>query len=129
MPLKYHPKSGTIVICDFGTGFVPPEMVKARPVVIVSPRFRRRPSLCTVVPLSSVTPDPVEPYHHRLSPGAYPPARSDMWAKCDMLATVSLARLDRVKTGKRQYATFELAEVELQAIRDCVKTALGLGGA
>lgn len=127
MPLKYHPKSGTIVICDFGTGFVPPEMVKARPVVIVSPRFRRRPALCTVVPLSSVMPDPVEPYHHQLSPGAYPPARSDMWAKCDMLATVSLARLDRVKIGKRQYATFELPEAELRAIRECVKTALGLG--
>jgi uncharacterized protein YifN (PemK superfamily) len=29
MSLPYHPKQGTIVICDF-KGFVPPEMVKRK---------------------------------------------------------------------------------------------------
>jgi hypothetical protein len=28
MPLTFHPKPGTIVICDYSTGFRPPEMVK-----------------------------------------------------------------------------------------------------
>lgn len=49
-----------------------------------------------------------------------------MWAKCDMLSTVSLARLDRVKTGKRRYVTFDLPGADFEAIRDCVRIALGL---
>ena len=89
MGLKFHPNRGAILICDYSSGFRPPEMVKARPVVIISPRHRRRPGLCTVVPLSSSEPEPIEPYHHELSVGAYPLAKGRMWAKCDMLATVS----------------------------------------
>jgi uncharacterized protein YifN (PemK superfamily) len=30
MPLKYHPKQGTILVCDYA-GFRPPEMIKTRP--------------------------------------------------------------------------------------------------
>lgn len=127
MPLTFHPPPGTIVICDYGSGFVPPEMVKTRPVVIVSPRFRRRANLCTVVPLSTTAPDPVEPYHHPLSPGAYPPAAGrPMWAKCDMLATVALARLDRVNLGKRNYTTFTMPAEDMKGIRRGVLHALGL---
>ena len=101
-------------------------MVKARPVVIISPRHRRRPGLCTVVPLSSSEPEPIEPYHHELSVGAYPLAKGRMWAKCDMLATVSLDRLDRIKTGKRQYGTFKMPSADMDAILAGVKAALGL---
>jgi mRNA interferase MazF len=127
MALTFHPPTGTIVICNYGTGFVPPEMVKARPVVIVSPRFRRRADLCTVVPLSSTAPEPVEPYHHPLSAGTYPPAAGrPMWAKCDMLATVSLARLDRVKVGKRIYTTFLMPAADMEGIRQAIRHALGL---
>ena len=129
MPLLFHPAPGTIVMCDFGTGFIVPEMVKVRPVVVVSPRFRTRPKLCTVVPLSSTEPRPLEPYHHRLSAGAYPPARGPMWAKCDMLATVSIDRLDRIKTrgrgGKRSYVTFAMPPDDMAAVMACVRVALG----
>jgi uncharacterized protein YifN (PemK superfamily) len=31
MPLTFHPNAGDIVICDYSTGFQPPEMVKVRP--------------------------------------------------------------------------------------------------
>jgi mRNA interferase MazF len=31
MPLKFHPEPGTILICDYTTGFIAPEMVKRRP--------------------------------------------------------------------------------------------------
>ena len=130
MPLTFHPATGTIIVCDYGTGFVAPEMVKVRPVVIVSPRFRSRPGLCTVVPLSSVEPRPMENYHHRISDSAYPPARGPMWAKCDMLATVSLARLDRIKVrgagGKREYLTFEMPADDMAAIQIGIRFALGL---
>jgi uncharacterized protein YifN (PemK superfamily) len=63
MPLTYHPETGTILICDYnlGGGFIEPEMVKRRPVVVISPRFRHRDWLCTVVPLS--TTHQVQPKH------------------------------------------------------------------
>ena len=38
MALKYPPRPGTLWMCDFDTGFKPPEMVKKRPVVVISPR-------------------------------------------------------------------------------------------
>ncbi len=128
MPLRFHPRVGSILICDYSTGFVAPEMVKRRRVVVIS-RLRQRADLYTVVPLSTTAPVPVEPYHHRLSPGAYPglPSSQDVWAKCDMLATVALSRLDRVKIGKRQYTVPEISPDDLAAIRRGVLHALNLG--
>lgn len=104
-------------------------MVKVRPVVVISPR-RRSGQLVTVVPLSSTAPVPVDPWHYNLPPGAYPPARGPIWAKCDMVTTVALERLDRVKTsvdGRRVYRTFQLADADLAAILAGVRAALGLG--
>ncbi|HEY1931692.1 MAG TPA: type II toxin-antitoxin system PemK/MazF family toxin [Acetobacteraceae bacterium] len=129
MPLTFHPGPGAIAICDFSRGFQPPEMVKVRPVVVISPR-RRSGQLVTVVPLSSTAPVPVDPWHYNLPPGAYPPARGPIWAKCDMVTTVALERLDRVKTsvdGRRVYRTFQLADADLAAILAGVRAALGLG--
>ena len=55
MPIKEHPPAGTILICDFETDFKLPEMVKIRPVVVVSPICR--------------TPRPVYwVFHHQLEP-------------------------------------------------------------
>lgn len=128
MALAFHPGPGAIVICNFETGFRAPEMVKTRPVVVISPR-RRGGQLVTVVPLSSTEPQRAEPWHHRLSPGAYPPARGPMWAKCDMLATVALHRLDRVKVkraGVRTYQAYQLPAGDLVAILACVRAALGV---
>jgi mRNA interferase MazF len=128
LPLTFHPGPGTIVICDFSTGFRPPEMVKVRPVVVISPR-RRTIQLVTVVPLSSTAPVPPEPWHYRLLPGAYPPARGPIWAKCDMVQTVGLARLDRVRAkiqGQSVYQAFQLGGAELAAILAGVRAALGL---
>ena len=129
MPLSFSPKPGTIVICDFSTGFRPPEMVKTRPVVVVSPR-RRHSQLVTVVPLSSTRPKPSEPWHHQLRGGIYPPARGPMWAKCDVIITVALERLDRIKTkdsqGRRSYTTYSIPDDEFQAIMACLKACLGI---
>jgi len=131
MPLTFHPPRGTIVICDFSTGFRPPEMVKIRPVVIVSPRFRQRANLCTVIPLSTTPPDTVQPYHHLLATTPYPPSNGEeVWAKCDMLQTVALERLDRVRIkrrdGAREYTTYQMSQDDLEAIVACIKTALAI---
>lgn len=129
MPIAFHPHPGTILICDFSTGFQPPEMVKVRPVVVLSPR-RRTSDLLTVVPLSSTAPAPRLPWHLELPSGAYPPAHGPMWAKCDVVVTVALRRLDRVRTkgpqGQRIYSSPALAPATFAALQACVKAALGL---
>ena len=128
MPLTFHPGAGAIVICDFSTGFRTPEMVKVRPVVVISPR-RRREQLATVIPLSSTEPAPTEPWHFVVPPGVYPPARGPMWAKADMLVTVALARLDRVMardpSGRRTYQVFQFGEANMVGLRRAVLAALG----
>lgn len=127
MPLRFAPGPGHVVICDFTTGFMPPEMVKKRPVVVISPR-RRRGRIATVVPLSGTAPDPVESWHVPVSAGTYPPARHQMWAKCDLVATVSLDRLDRVKVksrhGPRDFRVFQATAVDLDAISAALRTYL-----
>lgn len=134
MPLSFHPQQGMVLICDFTTGFKAPEMVKRRPVVVVSPRPRRNTQLCIVVPLSTTSPSPVESHHHCLAPASLPGslATRQTWAKCDMLVTVSLDRLDRVKmgrdkaTGKRLYASGVVTSDDFRAIQQAILAALGL---
>ncbi|MES1947443.1 hypothetical protein C84B14_08842 [Salinisphaera sp. C84B14] len=132
MTLMFHPDQGTVLICDFSTGFKAPEMVKKRPVVIVSPRRRQGSPLYTVVPLSTTPPTPVEPYHHQIDPKSLPGqlGRKQTWAKCDMLNTVSLDRLDRVlirqANGKRLYTSGMLTRDDWQSIRQCLRYALDL---
>jgi len=133
MALTYHPTPGEIVLCDYGTGFVAPEMVKRRPVVIISPRLRRRGDLVSVVPLSTTEPAPVENHHCRLALAVALPRpfhNKVMWAKCDMLATVSLGRLDRFRAGRgagaRKFVTGSLTADQLREVRRGVLHALGL---
>jgi uncharacterized protein YifN (PemK superfamily) len=125
MPLAFHPSPGAIVICRYGTGsgYQPPEMCKTRPAVVISPR-RRSGQIVTVVPLSETRPAPLDPWHHELSRVAYPPARGPMWAKCDLVAAVSFARLDRVRFGG-QFHTYQMPPADLAAILAGVRAALG----
>ena len=132
MALLFHPKPGNVLMCDFNTGFKPPEMVKVRPVVVISPR-RRSIELCTVVPLSTTEPHPLEAFHWEMAPQSLPGpfASNRTWAKCDMLATVGLGRLDRVRIGKdangnRVFTTHQVSQADLEGIRRGVMVALGI---
>ncbi|QQG36900.1 MAG: type II toxin-antitoxin system PemK/MazF family toxin [Micavibrio aeruginosavorus] len=49
MSIAEHPNKGSILLCDFNHGFVAPEMVKRRPVIVISPKIHGRVGLCTVV--------------------------------------------------------------------------------
>lgn len=134
MPLLYYPKPGEIVFCNYDTGFVVPEMTKGRPVVVVSPRLRRRPDLVAVVPLSTTEPTPLESHHCELTLAIPLPApfhSPKMWAKCDMIAVVSKARLDRFKMtrvggGPRKWVSGSVSEADLKAIRAGVLCGLGM---
>jgi uncharacterized protein YifN (PemK superfamily) len=131
MLMNFHPKPGHVLICDFTTGFRPPEMIKKRPVVVIS---ESRQELVTVVPLSTTEPVPIEKWHHELRESSLPVCLrgSRHWAKCDMVITVAFWRLDRVRvgkhptTGKRMYITHVVCPEDLAAIRAAVLHGLGL---
>jgi uncharacterized protein YifN (PemK superfamily) len=125
MALLYQPRPGEVVMCDFH-GYVAPEMIKRRPVVVLA-RNRRNRQLVTVVPLSTTPPDPIDPWHHPLAGSPLPNARGvSCWAKCDMVATVALARLDRCKAGRGAYVVPKLSGADVAAIRVAVAIALGV---
>lgn len=125
MALTVHPKAGYVLICNF-TGYVAPEMIKARPVVVVSPNHMRRPGLVSVVPLSTTAPEPIEPYHYRLIGNPVPGSSAgEVWAKCDMLATVSVTRLDRIKIERGRYEIGHVSMDQVRAIRLAVALSLG----
>lgn len=136
MPIQEHPAPGTILMCNFDQGFRQPEMIKRRAVVVVSPRISVRPGLCTVVPLSTTTPQPEMPYHCRLriNPPLPPPFDGDWkWVKGDMICAVGFHRLDLVRLakgpdGRRRYRRDRLNPEDMRRIRACVLAALGLGG-
>ena len=129
--LPYHPKQGEVLRCDF-RNLISPEMDKVRWVVVISPKFLNRPSLCTVVPLSTTPPKHLEKYHVEMDADPAPNASgSTVWAKCDMLMTVSFARLSayhqgRRPDGKRNYVTLAVSGKELGEIKQGVLYALGV---
>jgi uncharacterized protein YifN (PemK superfamily) len=119
--LRFTPRPGTLLICHFGLGFMRPEIVKVRPVLVISRQPRNNTGLCTVVPISSKAPNDPQPYHYRLPEGTVPGKKySESWLKGDLIQTVSLARLDRIKIGKRQYAAPIVSDEVMVEARKCV---------
>ncbi|MFM9963762.1 MAG: type II toxin-antitoxin system PemK/MazF family toxin [Planctomycetaceae bacterium] len=125
MALTFHPRRGTVLMCDFTTGFQVPEMTKIRPVVVISGTIS--PGVCTVIPLSTTAPVPPQNWHHLLAPASLPaPFQAQpTWAKCDMVATVSLKRLDRVRigkdsNGKRLYAAVRINSFDMASLEQCL---------
>lgn len=130
--LPYHPQAGEVLRCDY-RDLIDPEMSKVRFVVVVSPKFLNRPNLCTVVPLSTTAPLHTMGYHVMLDKDPHPNGKPGVvvWAKCDMLMTVSFARLTahfdgRRADGKRNYVNLSVSAKELGQIRQGVLYSLGL---
>ena len=114
-------------MCDF-EGYLRPEMVKKRRVVVVSPmRTFKYVSDATVivVPLSEVEPLPVLPWHHPVPGGRYAGLRR-CWAKGDLVAHVGLVRLDRV-FHEGNWAIPVMDPDDLIAVRRVVGSAVGIG--
>lgn len=123
------------MLCHFGLSAIPPEMVKSRPVVVVGPRLRRRGNLVTIVPFSTTEPEPPENYHCLIElaqPLPRPFDKSRVWAKCDMIQSVALSRLDRFKVPgeqgqPRRWTTGRVSADQLAHIRQAVRFGLGMG--
>ena len=148
MAIRYKPRKGQVLICDFQEaksrrnsqatqrpggsttgqkkdlrGFVPPEMVKRRPVVVLSNKSSR---LCTVVPFSTSAPDPVLTWHHSISGLDLPDSYDEdtVWAKCDLIYTVCFDRLFGLKFKNREYRNVYLEESDFKAVYKCVLEAI-----
>lgn len=134
MGIAEHPVIGTVVTCDFDDGFKVPEMVKNRPVVIISPKIANRPGLCTVVSLSTDEPEHIMPYHRQIDINPKLPARwqsEGVWIKGDMVYAVAYRRLRFLShgkdlTGKRIYHYTPISDENLAEVRRCVLRAMGL---
>lgn len=118
----YYPRPGDVLNCNFN-GFIEPEIVKPRPVVVVSGRERHAGRLCTVVPLSTTAPHPIKSWHCEIA-AVIPGWSSDThWIKGDMIYTVSFDRLtkpyDRMH-GTRNHQVVRLDQDVLTSIRQCV---------
>jgi mRNA interferase MazF len=134
MTILYHPAKGTILTCKFDRTFKEPEMVKRRPVIVISPQIKSRRGLCTIVCCSTSRPEPVMPYHHEmtlLSPLPRPWTSPSFWIKGDMVYSVSYERLDLIglgkdEFGKRQYHMTPISDDQLKQVYACVLHRLGL---
>ena len=126
MAMLYQPRPGNVVMCDY-RGFVVPEMVKVRPVVVIA-RNRRNRRLVTVVPLSTTEPNSLEDHHHALANNPLPGREAiSCWAKCDMVMNLGTWRLDGFKVGRRKWENPSVTAQDLQAVRRGVLWGLGMG--
>ena len=94
MGLRFQPSPGTILNCDFA-GYIVPEIVKTRQVVVVW-KHKSNAKLVYVVPLSTTPPHAPQlavqlPGLPIARPGQDPETK--IWVKCDMIYTVSTDRL------------------------------------
>ena len=113
-----------VLMCDFN-GNQKPEIVKRRPVVVITPNRIYRPGLVTVVPLSTTAPDPITDYHYRLAGNPIPGETKEVWAKCDLVTTVRFERLDRISVG-RKYSTGQINGDQVRAIRVSAAKSFGI---
>lgn len=108
-------------------------MVKRRLAVVLSPRIEARPGLCTVVPLSLTEPDPVMPFHTKISipfdlPNEW--GHRERWIKGDMVNAVGFHRIDLLRmgkdrNGKRIYQTKALPTELFKAVQICTLHGMG----
>jgi mRNA interferase MazF len=131
VPIQFHPKQGTILICNFDPGFKQPEMVKRRPVIVISPQISACADLCTVVPISTEPPRKIMPYHYEIDIVLPPPWNiGPNWVKGDMVYAVAFDRLELIRSGRgednrRRYSRVELPCHQFNEVRKCVLHALG----
>lgn len=133
MTVVRHPQPGTIVRVDLNDGFRPPEMVKRRPCIVLSPPIPSRLQLCSIVPLSTSPPRPILGHHMEIELGPPLPHPYDsprMWVKGDIVLTVAFHRLRLLSSGRDQgqrvYDVRVLDAETMERVRDCVRLGLGL---
>jgi len=127
--VRFHPNAGQLLLCHFGIGFQRHEIVKNRPVIVISPKPHEWTGLCTVVPISHIEPRNYKPYHYRLPENTVPNSKYRVsWIKGDLVQTVGLHRMDRIHLGGRKFDAPYVGTDILREARRCALHALGLKG-
>lgn len=128
MAINYTPKHGQIYMCDF-SDFKEPEMVKIRPVIVISAKLKFRSEIVTIIPISTTPPREELPYCHKLSINYMPNQKddTDCWAKCDMIMNVGKHRLSGIKVGRRKYIYPNISDEDLNCVKKAVLHGLGMG--
>lgn len=137
MAISFHPRPGQILTCDFTVGFKEPELIKHRPVIVLTPPMNGRSNLVTVVGLSTERPDPLMDFHYLLPKASLPMLgqfqRKESWVKGDMIYAVGFHRLNLIQlgardtNGKRLYFKNRLGRERMRIIYSCVLAGLNLG--
>ena len=123
----HYPRSREVLGCDF-KGLDKPEMIKRRPVIVLS-YSRARPGLAIVVPLSTTAPTPPRSWHHQLRATSQWD-HHERWVKGDMIYTMSLSRLfpwyvGLDSNGRRIFLhNFRIDESDFAATKKAVLSAL-----
>jgi mRNA interferase MazF len=133
MPILYHPGVRAVLICDFSRGFMPPEMVKRRPAIVITPQMGNRAKLCTVVPISTDPPKKLSNFNIELPELKLPPPyeKGPNWVKADLIFSASFSRLDlfrsdRGENGKRVYEGVFIAPKDFRSVQRAVLCGLGM---
>jgi len=127
MALSFFPRAGQVLMCEFN-GFVAPEMVKVRPVIVVSPRLPYRSEIVAIVPISLTAPKHDLPFCFRLSKNYHPQEPDDLpcWAKADMIMNLGAYRLNGFKVGRRKWDYPQVSGEDLAGVRHAILCGLGL---
>lgn len=131
MAITFHPKKKQILICDF-KGSISPEINQCRPVVILREEIIGSQSLVVVVPISNTEPAPFCDFHHQLDDASLSGHMMGKrhWAKCDLVSTVSISRLDRIKsrdpvTNKPYYHVGVMTDDDFEIVKNKVLYGIG----
>lgn len=138
--MEYPPDRGSIIIVNFelqGVALLPEMRKTNRPCVVVQNNKLERGQLVTIVPLSTSSPEPPEKQHHQMHhlsfrdwPIEWDAQGLPRWAKCDYIATVSLARCTlpyrKLRFEGRRYIKVKAIKADIEAIDRCVLWALGI---
>ena len=128
--ISFVPAAGLVLLCNFSTGFQAPEMIKIRPVVVISERDRNR-DTCIVVPVSSVLPRDARAVFVALDSNKYAFfQKPDNWAKCETINAVRVQRLFRLRdpaTGRGIDSRQTMIDpADLKLVREGVSRVIGL---
>lgn len=125
-PIRHVPGPGKVVMCDFSF-LQKPEMQKERRAIVVSSRSASGSGRCTVLPVSKSRATEPNSHHYRFEPGSYGFFhRTDpVWAICDHLYTVSLARIWQVNLRDRPTLP-SISEADLNGVRALAAAAIGV---
>jgi uncharacterized protein YifN (PemK superfamily) len=127
IPIKYHPKSGQVIMCDF-CFLTKPEMQKERRAIVISTPHNHDAGKCTVIPVSKSRPRSEALPSVEFIPGSYSffHRTESVWAVCDHVYTLSYSRMWKINDNRKPVLP-SISTEDLVKIRLAVAKEMGIG--